>query len=140
MYVIAKRKILFQEWSPGKQVGETWIPGKVLRAHHVPDSKDPQQIPDWVGALDSFKDAVEHGDMMEVIIPNPPKAKPAAGAGPGQSATSGTSKSTTPPVDLSKMNKDELQLHALEVHGLELDDKLKKEEMVAAIKEKAATA
>jgi hypothetical protein len=136
MYVIAKRKILFQEWSPGKQVGDDWIPGKVLRTHHVPDSKDPQEVPDWVGKLDTFQEAVTHEDMMEVIIP---KAKPAAIPKP---VTGGDAKDAKPGdlglVDLSKLSKDELQLHALEVHGLELDDKLKKDEMVAAIKEKVA--
>jgi hypothetical protein len=42
------------------------------------------------------------------------------------------------PVDLQAMNKAQLVDHALEVHGLELDSNLKKDEMVAAIEKKAA--
>jgi hypothetical protein len=42
------------------------------------------------------------------------------------------------PVDLPAMNKAQLVTHALEVHGIELDPNLKKDEMIAAIAEKAS--
>jgi len=46
--------------------------------------------------------------------------------------------SPQPSVDLNAMSKWQLISHAFDVHGLELDSSLKKNEMIAAIAEKAA--
>lgn len=42
------------------------------------------------------------------------------------------------PADLQAMNKAQLVTHALEVHGIELDPNLKKDEMIATIADKAS--
>jgi hypothetical protein len=124
MYVIAKRTILFIHEDDARS-GQNKTP----RKHVVNFSKDPQEIPDWVTEQDAFAVATQDGTLTVVVIQPAvtPKLKLAEVNGEGKAI-----------VQLDKMTKDELQLHALEVHGLELDDKLKKEEMVAAIKEAAA--
>lgn len=120
MFVISKRSILFQEWSAGK----------VLRSHHVTANKDPQEIPDWVRGLNSFKLACKDNTIMEIIVKSVTEAAPAP-----EAAETVKSEVVKPPlVDLKKLNRKELQEHA-KVHGFELSGDLTKDEMVAAIKD-----
>lgn len=120
MHVIAKRSILFYD---EKQTQDDKV--KAPRQHLVPFSRDVQQVPDWLADQEAFQNATKSGEIMVVQVASPEKPKPLA--------------EVAQVLDLSKMSKDELIVHASEVHGLELDKGLKKDEMIAAIEEAKAT-
>lgn len=127
MHVIAKRTIMFLDHM-GQAAGRA-----IFKPHTVHFSKDIQEIPDWISEQEAFKIATQPPkdgkgtpDITVVRIEAPARV-PVLQKFEGDAV-----------VDLEKMNKAELQTHAREVHGIELDDKLKKDEMIAAIKDKAA--
>lgn len=146
MFVIAKRTILFRHEDDQKNGN------KKPRECLIQGSKDVQEVPDWLEDQSAFI-AAQHDDKergitadIMVVVPQkrvapPPmqvEKKPAIvpPAKPAEPAKTAEQKPAQPDVvDLTKMTKDALQLHALEVHGVELDDNLKKDEMIAAIEE-----
>jgi hypothetical protein len=125
MYVIAKRSILFVNQDDIQEAAKGGV-AKAPRKHLVAFSKDPQEVPDWIRDQSAYETAAKDESIVEILY-KATKAPQAVAV-------------TTPAVvDLTKMKKDELQVHAQEVHGLELDDKLTKDDMIAAIKDAAAT-
>ena len=118
MHVIAKRTVMFYNYSSG---------AKVPQKHIVHFSKDIQEIPDWIGEQEAFKIATQDGTMTVVRVEPPARISPVEQSPLGEAV-----------IDLQKLNKADLQTHAREVYDLELDDKLKKDEMIAAIEEKQA--
>lgn len=119
MQIIAKRSILFID-EKQFQAGS-----RNPREYLVHASKDIQEIPAWVGEQEAFKTATQDGTVTEVevktvVVKKQPPVEMQA-----------------PPVDLQKLSKEDLVAHAQEVHGLSLDPRLKKDEMIEAIEEAA---
>lgn len=146
--ISAKRTILF--FHEGDRAGRTKT-HKPARSHLIPCQQAPQEIPDWVGEQSAFQDACKD-DTIRVIQFAAPAAKPAP-APKAEKEKAADAKQPEPapakvpdlPVDLRVMNKAELVDHALLVHGIELDEKSKKDDLITAIEEhkeakKAATA
>lgn len=145
MFVIAKRTILFRheaEHKSGKGEG-----GKAPRQCLIHGSKDVQEVPDWLAEQDAFVSAQQNdkergitADIM-VVIPQKVVAPPPAPIDKKPEKTAEPEKEKpAESVDLSKLTKAELVAHAEKAYGLELADELKKDEMIAAITEKAKAA
>lgn len=121
--VICKRTIMFRDEAQARQGL------KAPRTHTIPANKDPQNIPDWVVEQPAFLHAVEHDEIMLLQVMKPVEAKVEKTALPEITAPE--------PVQLEKMSKAELLEHARTI-GIEVNEKLKKEEILAAIKQELA--
>lgn len=128
--VICKRSIMFRDEAQAR------MGLKTVRSHTIPANKDPQNIPDWVAEQSAFRHAVEHEEIMLLEVIKPAKAE-VIEKKPLPENTAPADDSGTAPVQLETLTKTGLLEYARKL-GIELDEKLKKDEILAAIKQETA--
>lgn len=108
------------------------------------------EVPDWVKDDLMFKMALKDNDIVvandAVVLPGQSVTKESTDDA-GKRATLAAAaeqaaklaKEAATPVDLTKLKKEDLVSHAADVHGLELDPSLKKDEMIEAIENHVAS-
>lgn len=152
MRILSKKTFRFQK--PGSSIiatgGENLNkPERYEDIYFVTKPNEVEEAPEWIRKDKMFELATKDGDLLEIAGTGkqPTKDDIAVAAASSQAAEAarriapGTDPATelhgaVATTDLKNMTKAELVEHAAEVHDLELDPKLKHDELVAAIQEK----